>query len=192
MRRRHRFTVALGLIVPACSQPAAPARRDTVSASPQADEVGSDTPPGSEPTSTSPAVTAPPVAVTAGPSTTIVLPTVPRTTTTIVAAPEDDDDEAWWTSQPGSASVSWYGDEAGSHTANGDRYDPNGLTFAHRSLPFGTRVRFCAGGRCVVATCTDRGPAAWTGRDFDLSRGTFAALAPLSAGVARVSWAVVS
>ncbi len=88
----------------------------------------------------------------------------------------------------GTTSASWYGDESGTHTANGSRYDPDGLTFAHRSMPFGTAVRFCRGGVCVVATCTDRGPAAWTGRDFDLSRGTFAQLAPLSVGVATVSW----
>lgn len=92
------------------------------------------------------------------------------------------------TGQGGTTTASWYGDESGTHTANGDRYDPDGLTFAHRSMPFGTAVSFCRGGSCVVATCTDRGPATWTGRDFDLSRATFAALAPLRAGVATVTW----
>lgn len=89
------------------------------------------------------------------------------------------------------ASVSWYGAESGAHTANGDAYDPEGLTFAHRTLPFGTRVLFTGPLGSVVAVATDRGPAAWTGRDFDLSRGAFARLAPLSSGVATVTWAVV-
>lgn len=84
-------------------------------------------------------------------------------------------------------SVSWYGAESGARTADGDLYDPRGLTFAHRTLPFGSRVRFCRAGACVVARCTDRGPFV-AGRDFDLSEGTFAALAPLSAGVATVTW----
>lgn len=55
-------------------------------------------------------------------------------------------------------------------------------------MPFGTRVRFTYEGRTVTAVCTDRGPAAWTGRTFDLSRGAFAALAPLGRGVINVEW----
>lgn len=88
---------------------------------------------------------------------------------------------------PGLASVSWYGDESGSTTANGEHYDPDGFTFAHRSMPFGTLVEFCRGGRCVVARCTDRGPFI-AGRTFDLSRAAFAALAPLGSGVVSVTW----
>jgi rare lipoprotein A len=86
--------------------------------------------------------------------------------------------------------VSWYGSESGSHTANGDVYDPAGLTFAHKTMRFGTRVRFCGPLGCVVATCTDRGPFV-AGRSFDLSRGAFARVAPLSAGVAELAWEVV-
>ncbi|MDQ6948077.1 MAG: septal ring lytic transglycosylase RlpA family protein [Actinomycetota bacterium] len=91
----------------------------------------------------------------------------------------------------GTEVVSWYGGESGTRTANGERYDPGGLTFAHRSLPFGTLVQFCRGGVCAAARCTDRGPEPWTGRDFDLSRGTFELLAPLSSGVATVTWTVL-
>src|SRR2546430_13571769 len=54
----------------------------------------------------------------------------------------------------GIALVSWYGDESGSRTASGEHFDPGGLTFAHRTIRFGTRVRFCHAGRCVVAHCT--------------------------------------
>lgn len=90
----------------------------------------------------------------------------------------------------GTASVSWYGAESGSHTANGEAYDPDGLTFAHRSMPFGTSVRFCGPLGCVVARCADRGPFI-AGRAFDLSRAAFASVAPLGSGVATVRWAVV-
>ena len=39
--------------------------------------------------------------------------------------------------------ATWYGNElAGNRTASGERFNPNGLTAAHRSLPFGTCLRF--------------------------------------------------
>ncbi len=185
---------AAGAVLAACSPPPAPAVRaaspapTTVAApAPAPEEGGPATPPppappeptttrATEPTPTTP--TTSPTTVPAPPRTTVVLPVDPPLNPPEVAG--------------ATARVSWYGDESGSHTANGDRYDPDGLTFAHRSMAFGTAVRFCRNGTCVVATCTDRGPAAWTGRDFDLSRATFAALAPLSAGVATVSWAVAA
>ena len=87
------------------------------------------------------------------------------------------------------AKASWYG--RGARTANGEAFDPDGLTFAHLTMPFGTRVEFCHDDRCVTARCTDRGPAAWTGRTFDLSRGAFTAIAPLSAGVVDVTWRII-
>ncbi len=71
-------------------------------------------------------------------------------------------------------------------TASGARFDPRALTAAHRSLPFGTRLLVSHGGRTVVVTVNDRGPAAWTGRSLDLSRAAAAHLAMLGAGVARV------
>lgn len=124
-------------------------------------------------------------------STTELLP--PPSTIAVPASPplnppELEDLPARSTGVGGTTSASWYGAESGAYTANGDRYDPGGLTFAHRTMAFGTAVRFCRVGACVVATCTDRGPATWTGRDFDLSKATFAQLAPLSAGVATISW----
>jgi rare lipoprotein A len=82
--------------------------------------------------------------------------------------------------------ASWYA--RGASTANGERFEPDGLTYAHLSHAFGTMTRFCHAGRCVVARCNDRGPAAWTGRSVDLSRGAFAAIAPLGAGVVDVTW----
>lgn len=117
--------------------------------------------------------------------------TTPSTTTTVTtvmqAEPEPVVSPQRAADGPGLASVSWYGDESGSTTANGERYDPDGRTFAHRSMPFGTLVEFCGPYGCVTARCNDRGPFI-AGRDFDLSRGAFAAIAPPSAGVAIVTW----
>lgn len=86
------------------------------------------------------------------------------------------------------ARVSWYA--RGCCTASGERFDPDGLTAAHRTLPFGTRVRVCHDG-CVVVRINDRGPARWTGRELDLARGAFVRIAPLSAGVVSATWEVV-
>jgi rare lipoprotein A len=66
--------------------------------------------------------------------------------------------------------ASYYGSESGHRTASGERFRPAGLTAAHRSLPFGTRLQVCFRS-CVVVVVNDRGPAKWTGRSLDLSRG---------------------
>ena len=80
--------------------------------------------------------------------------------------------------------ASWYGFESGRITANGERWNPNGLTAAHRSLPFGSRLRVSANGLHVVVRVNDRGPFI-PGRCLDLSRG--AALVLRISGVARIS-----
>jgi rare lipoprotein A len=54
-------------------------------------------------------------------------------------------------------------------TANGEKFNPNALTAAHRSLPFGTKVRVTYKGRSVVVRINDRGPFI-KGRHIDLSR----------------------
>lgn len=82
--------------------------------------------------------------------------------------------------------ASYYGSESGSRTASGERFNPNGLTAAHRTLPFGTRLRVCYRGACVVVRVTDRGPARWTHRSLDLSKGAARAIGMLHVGVARV------
>lgn len=68
---------------------------------------------------------------------------------------------------------------------NGQRYDPLGLTAAHRTLPFGTKVKVtdANSGKSVVVTVNDRGPAAWTGRDIDLSLAAAQALQMEERGV---------
>ncbi len=66
--------------------------------------------------------------------------------------------------------ASWY--HEGSRTATGERYNPDGITAAHRTLPFGTKVlvRNPRNGRSVTVRINDRGPFIG-GRIIDLSRG---------------------
>jgi rare lipoprotein A len=90
-----------------------------------------------------------------------------------------------------SCKASWYGTESGNRTASGAPFHPNELTAAHRSLPFGTRLRVSWMHRSVVVTVTDRGPAKWTGRCLDLSRGAAAHLGMIRAGVAHVTFKVL-
>ncbi len=73
----------------------------------------------------------------------------------------------------GTVLASWYGgrEYRNRQTANGERFRPNGLTAAHRNLPLGTKLLVHCGKKSVVVRVNDRGPAAWTGRQLDLSRG---------------------
>lgn len=80
--------------------------------------------------------------------------------------------------------ASYYGSESGNRTASGERFRPSGLTAAHRTLPFGTRLRVCYRG-CVVVRVNDRGPFI-KGRQLDLSRGAARRIGLTHVGVARV------
>jgi rare lipoprotein A len=82
----------------------------------------------------------------------------------------------------GTCGVSYY--DTGHTTANGERFDPNGLTAAHKTLPFDTRVRVTnpANGKSVIVRINDRGPFIG-GRCLDLARGAFVMIASISAGV---------
>ncbi|QPC45359.1 septal ring lytic transglycosylase RlpA family protein [Kaustia mangrovi] len=81
---------------------------------------------------------------------------------------------------------------SGSHTASGERFDPSGLTAAHRSLPFGTKVKVehVKSGRSVVVRINDRGPFI-RNRIIDLSRGAARKLGIIKAGVAKVRMTVL-
>jgi rare lipoprotein A len=84
--------------------------------------------------------------------------------------------------------ASWYGPGFhGKRTASGERFDMNALTAAHRTLPFGTRVRVrnVLNGREVVVRINDRGPLA-RDRIIDLSKAAAAALDVLQSGEAPV------
>ncbi|MHC2255248.1 rare lipoprotein A [Bradyrhizobium embrapense] len=90
-----------------------------------------------------------------------------------------------------SGMASFYGNESGSRTASGQRFNQNAMTAAHRSLPFGTRLRVTHGGRSVVVTINDRGPFV-RGRVLDLSTGAARAIGLTGRGVGRVTAEVVS
>ena len=102
----------------------------------------------------------------------------------------DDDDDGAPSSASGSANVASTGScgvsyyASGTRTANGDRFNPDGITAAHKTLPFGTKVRVTnlSNNESVTVTINDRGPFV-ASRCLDLSRGAFRQIASLSAGV---------
>lgn len=93
-------------------------------------------------------------------------------------------------SSSGTCEVSFYTD--GSRTANGEPFDPNGLTAAHKTLPFNTMVRVTnlANGKSVTVRINDRGPFV-SGRCLDLARGAFTKIASTGAGVIDAKYEVL-
>ena len=91
--------------------------------------------------------------------------------------------------QSGIASVYAY---AGERTANGEHAKPSGLTAAHRTLPFGTRLRVTdlATGQSVTVRINDRGPYV-AGRTVDLSQGAAESLGIVNRGIAKVKVDIV-
>jgi rare lipoprotein A len=87
--------------------------------------------------------------------------------------------------------ASYYGSESGSRTASGQRFNQNAMTAAHRSLPFGTKLRVTHRGQSVIVTINDRGPFI-RGRVLDLSTGAARAIGLTGAGVGHVTAEVVS
>jgi len=87
--------------------------------------------------------------------------------------------------------ASWY--KMGFKTASGERFKPDGLTAAHRTLPFGTRVRIknLRNGKSVVVRINDRGPFIKR-RIIDVSKGAAQKIGLIQQGVTRVSIQVVN
>lgn len=83
--------------------------------------------------------------------------------------------------------ASWYGAESGNRTANGEHFDGSSLTAAHRSLPFGTKLRVTFQGKSVVVRINDRGPYV-KGRALDLSRAAARRIGLIQPGHGRVCW----
>jgi hypothetical protein len=104
----------------------------------------------------------------------------------------DDDDNSGDgdNTDKGEGEASFY--DEGQETASGEPFDPNGLTAAHPTLPFGTNVRVTntENNKSVVVRINDRGPFA-AGRVLDLSRGAFEQIASPGDGVAHVTYQVV-
>ena len=90
--------------------------------------------------------------------------------------------------------ASWYGEYFhGRKTANGEIYDMNGFTAAHKTYPLGT-VLFITNpknGKSLKVRINDRGPF-WNDREIDLSMGAAEFLGTKRAGVAKVQYRVVS
>jgi rare lipoprotein A len=90
--------------------------------------------------------------------------------------------------------ASWYGPGFhGRTTANGERYNQEGMTAAHPSLPFGTKIKVTNknNGRSVVVRVNDRGPYAG-GRVLDLSAGAARLLGMMGSGVAPVQLEILA
>jgi rare lipoprotein A len=93
----------------------------------------------------------------------------------------------------GQGEASYYGHElAGNRTASGERFNPNGLTAAHRSLPLGTRLRVTnvANGRSVIVRINDRGPFVRS-RLIDVSLGAAREIQMVRSGKAQVRLEIV-
>ena len=85
--------------------------------------------------------------------------------------------------------ASWYGPGFhGRRTASGERFNQWAMTAAHKTLPFGTRVRVTHKGRSVTVRINDRGPFTG-GRHLDLSKGAARRIG--CSGVCRVSMVVL-
>lgn len=86
--------------------------------------------------------------------------------------------------------ASWYA--MTSRTASGQRADPNSFSAAHRTLPFGTRIRVenLRNGRSVEVRVNDRGPFV-RGRVVDVTKAAAAKLGFISAGTAPVRVTVI-
>ena len=108
-----------------------------------------------------------------------------------VAAQEQNADDS---TEIGSGMASYYGDElAGNRTASGERFDPDQMTGAHRSLPFGSMVRVTnvANGDSVVVRINDRGPFS-RGRVIDISHAAAREIGMHRSGTARVRLALLN
>ena len=90
--------------------------------------------------------------------------------------------------------VSWYGGKFhGRKTATGEMYDKHELTAAHKSLPFGTKVKVTniRNGKSVVVEINDRGPYAKS-RVLDLSQAAFSEIGHTNTGVMQVEYEIMN
>jgi rare lipoprotein A len=88
--------------------------------------------------------------------------------------------------------ASYYGNESGTRTASGERFNENDMTCAHRSHPFGTRLRVTTKSASIVCRVNDRGPSKrLRGRIIDLSVGAARHLGILGRGLAEVTVEVI-
>ena len=90
------------------------------------------------------------------------------------------------TTSAGTMLTSWYGPGFhGNLTANGEVYDQEAFTAAHKTLPFGTKLRVCYKG-CATVRINDRGPFIGE-RELDVSYGVAKSIGLVEPGVATVN-----
>jgi rare lipoprotein A len=113
-------------------------------------------------------------------------PVEPQPTTAVMAAPKSKK-----AGHKLSGLASFYR-LTGYKTANGETFDPTLLTAAHRTLPFGTKLRVTNvnTGKSVVVRVNDRGPFI-PGRELDLSYSAAESLGMIEQGVSKVQMTVV-
>ncbi|NDB86972.1 MAG: septal ring lytic transglycosylase RlpA family protein [Alphaproteobacteria bacterium] len=84
--------------------------------------------------------------------------------------------------------ASWY--KHGKRTANGEKFDPEGFTAAHKTLPFGTVLRLTHESKVLIVRINDRGPYI-QGRHLDLTVGAARKLGCIDNGVCRVGYEIM-
>ncbi|HET7270664.1 MAG TPA: septal ring lytic transglycosylase RlpA family protein [Rubrobacter sp.] len=108
------------------------------------------------------------------------LGSIPHEKTHEINSAHKEKDPAW------TMLASYYGRELeGQPMANGQPFDADAYTAAHKSLPFGTKLEVSYGGESVRVTVTDRGPYV-AGRDLDLSLAAAQRIGLTGAGEAPV------
>lgn len=115
-------------------------------------------------------------------------PAAPVPASPVAAPPADTAEEI------GSGNASWYGRQfAGRPTASGERFNPAQMTAAHRSLPFGSKVRVTSQrtGQSIVVRINDRGPFHGN-RLIDLSEAAADAIGIKASGQGRVTLSLIS
>jgi rare lipoprotein A (peptidoglycan hydrolase) len=125
-------------------------------------------------------------------------PAAPKTgsgfTETIAQASPDPEGRKMGQALEADYQASWYGPGFhGNLTANGEIFDQEALTAAHKELPFGTQLRITnvANGQSVVVRVNDRGPYI-EGRELDLSHGAAAAIGGTSMGVIPIQMEILN
>jgi len=119
----------------------------------------------------------------------------PKENSTLIAAEKDNEvthlvEEAM---EKLTGIVSWYADKFhGQKTSSGELYNKNTYTAAHKSLPFGTKVKVTnvKNGKSVVVKINDRGPHSKS-RILDLSKAAFTEIGSIDSGILRVEMEVV-
>lgn len=182
---RHAATAVLILALAACAAPATPPEVSRAASPVGESRVAAAVPQSAHP----PAVLPAPPARAAALADAMVIIGPLDGDPQAVAEPADAATRSAPSRQPiARGMASWYGARFhGRRTASGERYDMHALTAAHKTLPFGTkvRVRSVHTGKEVVVRINDRGPYKHS-RIIDLSLGAISALGLRHRGVTEV------